>query len=66
MCFNSKCWVPGTEGVNEFAYDWNGDWTVEVNWLVPPIYLIDKAITHAAVCRYKEVLIAPAWKSATF
>ncbi len=27
---------------------------------------IDKAIMHAAVCRCEVVLIAPAWKSATF
>ncbi len=60
--FNSKVWVPGTAGVNAFAFDWSG----EVNWLVPPINCICKAIDHVRFCSCDAVLVAPAWRSAVF
>ncbi len=60
--FNSKVWVPGTSGVNAFAFDWLG----EVNWLVPPINCICKAIDHIRVCACDAVLVVPAWRSAVF
>ena len=38
--FYSKFWCPGAEGVDAFSVDWAG----EINWLVPPIYLISRTI----------------------
>jgi hypothetical protein len=40
--FNSKFWVPGTNGVGAFAFDWWSD----SNWIVPPVSLVCKAINH--------------------
>ena len=34
--FNSKFWNPGTEGVDAFTCDWSKD----INWLCPPVFLI--------------------------
>jgi len=38
--FNSQFWCPGTAGVDAFAYDWSHD----INWLVPPVYLIPQVL----------------------
>ena len=42
--FNSKYLCPSTEAVNAFSQDWSND----VNWLVPLIYLLPKCLTHFA------------------
>ena len=60
--FNSKYWTPDCEAVDAFTQDWSGD----LNWLVPPIYLIPKTIQHARKCKAQGTLIAPLWKSAPF
>jgi hypothetical protein len=38
--FNSLYWNPGTLGVDAF----NSNWSIEVNWLVPPVSLASRAI----------------------
>ncbi|CAC5396664.1 unnamed protein product [Mytilus coruscus] len=38
--FNSKYFIPGTSGVDAFAFNWKS----ENNWLVPPINLIYSAL----------------------
>jgi hypothetical protein len=60
--FNSRFWVPGTCGVDAFAFDWSS----ENNWIVPPVLLISRVINHIMICKAKGVLIAPKWKSALF
>ena len=64
MRFSSKHLCPGTLGVDAFALDWAG----EFYKLVPPVYLIGKAIKHffspKAGC--KAILVCPYWTSATF
>lgn len=60
--FFSQYWVPRTEGVNAFSALWGG----EQNWLVPPVHLISKTIDHIALSNCDGVLVAPAWKSASF
>ena len=60
--FNSRFWVPGTHGVDAFAFDWSG----ENNWIVPPVGLVCKVLNHMFTCKAKGVLIVPKWKSALF
>ncbi len=55
-------YVPGTEGVNAFAFDWLG----EENWLVPPISCVSKVLAHVSLTKSNAVLVTPAWKSAVF
>jgi hypothetical protein len=52
--------VPGTNGVDAFAFDWSSD----NNWIVPPVSLVCKAINHMFLCKAKGVLVLPKWKSA--
>lgn len=60
--FYSKFWCPGTFGVDAFSFDWSKD----NNWLVPPLYLVPRAVFHVEHCQARGVLIVPSWKSALF
>ena len=60
--FHSQFWSPGCEAVDTFTVNWGG----EVNWWVPPPYLICRTLRHASNCRAKGILIVPVWKSAPF
>ena len=53
--FNSLYWNPCALGVNLF----NSDWSSDVNWLVPPVPLVSKAINHLVKCKAKGTLIVP-------
>ena len=50
--------------VNAFSQDWSN----EANWLVPPIYLLPKCLTHLALSTSGTtgILMLPCWPSATF
>ena len=58
--FYSRFWCPGTSEVDAFTVNWAGD----VNWWVPPMYLVGITIQHAEACKAMGILIIPAWKSA--
>ena len=60
--FYSRFWCPGTAAVDAFTVNWNG----EVNWWVPPIYLVSRTIRHAEACKSRGTLLLPSWKSAPF
>ena len=60
--FNSRCWNPGTEGVDAFTCDWSKD----INWLCPPVFLIPRVIRHASKCHAKGTLVVLEWPSAPF
>ena len=60
--FNSRFRTIGSEGVDDFAFNWSG----ENNWLVPPIYLIIKCIKHLCASKAMGTLIVPYWPSASF
>lgn len=60
--YNSKFWNPGSEAIDCFTQNWEH----ENNWLVPPIYLVVRAIKHLIVCKAFRVLIVPNWPSAVF
>lgn len=60
--FNSRFWCPGTSGVDAFAFDWS-----QVNnWLVPPVHLIPRTLSHLLACKAKGTLIVPRWESSVF
>ena len=60
--FNSKFYVPFTEGVNAFNFHWSS----EMNYLIPSVFLIPKVIKHIEKCRCKVVLAVPYWPSTVF
>lgn len=60
--FNSRIWVPGTAGVDAFAFDWSG----ENNWIVPPVGSVCKVLNHMFNCKAKGVLVIPKWRSALY
>jgi hypothetical protein len=55
--FNSKFWVPGTNGVDAFAFDWSSD----NNWIVPPVSLVYKAIYHIFRLKYRCLYMHYQW-----
>ena len=60
--FNSKFWCPGTSNVNAFSISWSG----EYNYLVPPVHLIPRVITHMKTSPCEGVLVVPFWPSAAY
>ena len=60
--FNSKIYVLFTEGV----YAFNLHWYNEMNYSVPPVFLIPKDIKYLENCRCKGVLVVPYSPSAVF
>ena len=60
--FHSRFWCPGSTATDAFTVNWAGD----MNWWVPPIYLIGQVLRHAEICSAMGSLVVPAWKSAPF
>jgi hypothetical protein len=60
--FNSRCWSPGSEAVDAFTVNWEG----ENNWWCPPMFLIPRVLRHAQVCRARGTLVVPVWRSVPF
>ena len=60
--FNSRYWNPGTEGVDAFTCDWQG----ENNWWCPPVYLVPRVLCHAQETEACGTLLVPKWPSAPF
>ena len=60
--FNSRFLQPGTEAVDAFTQDCSS----ENNWLVPPITLVGRLLSHMRDCKAVGSLIVPMWKSAYF
>ena len=58
--FNSRFLDPLSSGIDAFTYDWS----VDNNWLVPPVSLIAHTIKHIQLC--KAELVVPKWKFAIF
>ena len=57
--FSSRFLPPGTDAVDCFTQDWSS----ENNWLVPPISLIGKLLSHMHESKAVGTLIVPMWKS---
>ena len=60
--FYSRFWCPGSTAIDAFTVNWAND----VNWWVPPIYLISRVLRHAEICSAMGSLVVPAWRSAPF
>ena len=60
--FYSKYWCENSAGVDAFAYEWKEG----TCWVVPPFYLVNKAIRHMKHCHAIGILIVPRWQSAVF
>ena len=60
--FNSRFWCPGTSSVDAFSCSWDS----ENNWLVPPLSLVCRTVSHLKASKASGTLIIPAWKSASF
>ena len=60
--FNSKWWVPKTEGINAFDQRWR----FENNWFVPPPRLVAKCLYEMEADKAVSTLIVPEWKSAMY
>ena len=60
--FNSRYWNPGTEVVDTFTCNWNG----ENNWWCPPVYIIPRLLKHAEATKAEGTLVVPQWVSAPF
>lgn len=54
----SKEHVPGTLGVDAFAYDWG---SLGMGWAYPPFNLIASVWAHASHCRAVLCLVVPVW-----
>ena len=54
--------MPGSGGVDAFGFNWSG----HNCWIVPPVRLICRTISHLALCRGHGILIIPKWPSSTF
>ncbi|MEW8547530.1 MAG: DNA N-6-adenine-methyltransferase, partial [Candidatus Thiodiazotropha sp.] len=61
--FNSRWWVPGTEGVNALHQNWSKP---ENNWLVPPPRLVLSTIEKMAKEQAVGTILLPNWPSAPF
>lgn len=60
--YNSKFYDFETEGVDCFTQDWGSAY----NWLVPPIWLVNKTVLHLLACGGHGTLIVPKWSSSPF
>ena len=60
--FHSRYWSPGAEAVDTFTVNWSD----EICWLLPPVYLIGRALSHGRACHAQGTLLVPLWKSAPF
>jgi len=60
--YNSMFADFGSEAIDCFTQSWSNC----NNWLVPPIYLVTKAVKHLLYCRGVGRLVVPKWPSASF
>ena len=58
----SRFWKPETTGIDAFMQSWK----VENSWLVPPVYLIPRALDYMYNKGTKGTLVVPLWISAVF
>ena len=60
--FNSKWGCPGSEAIDAFKQNWS----IDVNWWVPPTRLAARVIDKIVIEQANGTLIVPMWKSAPF
>ena len=60
--YNSRFYTPTTAGIDAFTQNWKG----YLNWVVPPIHLIGRALKYMEILQCECILVAPLWYSAYF
>ena len=60
--FNSRFWNPGSEAVDAFTCNWQG----ENNWWCPLVYLVPQVLWHAQATKAAGTLVVPKWPSPAF
>ena len=60
--FNSRYCNPGAEADDAFTCDWSS----EMNWWCPPVFLIPTVLRHSQNCQCKGILVVQHWLSAPF
>ena len=60
--FKSRFYQPGTEAVDAFTQNWDG----ENNWNLPPVSQISRVIAHDGACKAVGTPAIPMWKSSYF
>lgn len=60
--FNSRSPCKFSLGTDCFNFDWNN----ETNWLVPPVHLIGRTVSHLKKCKANGTLVVPKWRSSYF
>ena len=60
--YNSRFYHTTSEAVDAFSQDWSAG----VNWVVPPLYLVNRAVDYARICKSNIILVVPLWRSAVF
>ena len=58
--FCSRWWNPGCLAIDAFSVDW----TTELVWLVPPLYLVSRVIDMLLYSKCHATLVVPKWQSA--
>ena len=60
--FNSRFYHSEAEATDCFTQNWAD----EVNWVVPPIFMVIRAIRYCELCQATMILVVPKWQSAVF
>ena len=60
--FNSRYFHPAAEATDAFTQDW----ALALSWIVPPIYMVTRAIEYLRLCRASGIIVVPIWVSAYF
>ena len=60
--FNSRFYCPEAEAIDAFTQVWSED----INWLVPPLYLVTRTLEYLRLEQAAGILIVPIWLSAHY
>jgi hypothetical protein len=60
--FNSRHWSPKAEAIDAMSLDWKG----ELNYLAPPIRMLEQVLRKCLQDRAEAILVAPVWKGQTW
>ena len=62
IILRSKFVCPLSSGVDAFCFNWRDGF----NWIVHPVSLVVKTVSHLIACKAKGTLIVPKWTSAIY
>ena len=62
VLYNSRFYTESTAGIDCFTQDWRG----YLNWIVPPIFLVGRALEYMKLLHCAGILVVPVWYSSYF